>query len=337
MEQDLIGRARSGDEDAFRTLAEGHRAELLLHCYRLLGSMHDAEDAVQETMLSAWKGLAGFQRRSSVRTWLYRIATNRCLDMLRSNSQRPARRDELEQVQLPEPTRLGEILWLEPYPDDLVESVADTAPGPEARYESREAISLAFVTALQTLPPRQRAVLILRDVLDYSARDAAAILDSTEESVTSALKRARATMQPGSSLTSTNSARGVNSDAERVVVEKFVGAFESGDLDGIVEVLTEDVWFTMPPLPLEFQGRSKARQFLAAVTPPPDRARRLVPTRANGQPALGMYFEDRRAPVLHLVGLLVLTLSGDQISAITRFDHTALERFTLPRTLPLAK
>jgi len=337
VELELIARARSGDEDAFRALVDSHRGELLVHCYRLLGSMHDAEDAIQETLLSAWKGLAGFEGRSSVRAWLYRIATNRCLNMLRSDSRGPTRRDELEEVQLPEPTRLGEILWLEPYPDDLFENVPDAAPGPEARYEAHEAISLAFVTALQTLPPRQRAVLILRDVLGYRAHEAAAILDSTEESVTSALKRARATLQGGSTLASPRAAPAASSSAEREVVERFVSAFESGDLDGVVAVLTEDVWFTMPPLPLEFQGRSKARQFLAAVTPPPEVARRLVPTRANGQPALGMYFGDRHTPVLHLVGLLVLTLNGDQVSAITRFDHAALERFKLPRTLTAAE
>ena len=337
VELELIARARSGDEDAFRALVDRHRGELLAHCYRMLGSMHDAEDAIQETLLSAWKGLAGFEGRSSLRTWLFRIATNRCLNMLRSDSRGPTRRDELEEVQLPEPTRLGQILWLEPYPDDLFENVPDAAPGPEARYEAHEAISLAFVTALQTLPPRQRAVLILREVLGYRAQEVAAILDSTEESVTSALKRARATLQGGSTLASARGAPAASSSAEREVVERFVSAFESGDLDGVVAVLTEDVWFTMPPLPLEFQGRSKARQFLAAVTPPPVVARRLVLTRANGQPALGMYFGDRHAPVLHLVGLLVLTLNGDQVSAITRFDHTALERFKLPRTLAAAE
>src|SRR5919204_2833821 len=192
---DLTARARAGDEDAFRELVDAHRRELQLHCYRLLGSAHDAEDAVQETLLSAWQGLARFEGRSSIRTWLYRIATNRCLNMLRSGRKQPKGEEAtFDQAALPRPTRFGEALWLEPYPDALLESVADRAPGPEARHETREAVSLAFVTALQLLPPRQRAVHILREVLGFHSREVAEMLDSSEESVTSALKRARATL-----------------------------------------------------------------------------------------------------------------------------------------------
>ena len=191
---DLTARARAGDADAFRELIEPHRRELQVHCYRILGSAQDAEDALQETLLAAWQGIGGFEERASIRTWLYQVATSRCLNALRAASRRPQMNSPLSGLDLPEPTRLGEVSWLEPYPDVLLEGLADGAPGPEARYEATEAISLAFVTALQLLPPRQRAVLILRDVLGFRASETAGILDSTEESVTSALKRARATL-----------------------------------------------------------------------------------------------------------------------------------------------
>ena len=192
---DLIARARAGDAEAFRQLIDPYRHQLQVHCYRILGSAQDAEDALQETLLAAWQDLGAFEGRASVRTWLYRIATNRSLNALRSARRRPRTDWPPPGLDLPAPTRLGEVVWLEPYPDVLLEGLADSAPGPEARYEAREAISLAFVTALQLLPSRQRAVLILRDVLGFHASEVAHILDSSEESVTSALKRARATLQ----------------------------------------------------------------------------------------------------------------------------------------------
>src|SRR3989454_981309 len=193
MTADLICRARAGDGDAFRELTEPHRRELQVHCYRMLGSVADAEDALQDTLLAAWQGLGGFQERASLRTWLYRIATNRCLNARRAASRRPAREWDIPGVQPPEPTRLGEVPWLEPFPDTLLG--AARPPGPEARYEQAESISLAFITALQVLPPRQVAVLILRDVLGFRASEVAAMLEVTTESVTSALKRARASLQ----------------------------------------------------------------------------------------------------------------------------------------------
>src|ERR671934_535157 len=192
---DLISRARAGDGDAFRALTEPHRRELRVHCYRMLGSFQDAEDALQDTLLAAWQGLAAFEERASLRTWLYRIATNRCLNMRRSASRRPAKEWDVPNVEPPEPTRLGEVVWLQPYPDALLEGAVDVPLGPDARYEQTEAISLAFVTALQVLPPRQLAVLVLRDVLGFHAHEVADMLDSSVESVTSALKRARAGMQ----------------------------------------------------------------------------------------------------------------------------------------------
>ena len=192
---DLIERAQGGDEDAFRELTEPYRRELLVHCYRMLGSFSDAEDALQNTLLAAWQSLGGFEGRSSLRTWLYRIATNRCLDARRAASRRPAGQWNVPDVEPPEPTRLGEVVWLEPFPDALLEGAIDVPLGPEARYEQNESISLAFVTALQVLPPRQVAVLILRDVLGFHASEVAGMLDSTVDSVNSALKRARAGLQ----------------------------------------------------------------------------------------------------------------------------------------------
>src|SRR4051812_15923663 len=191
---DLISSARGGDSDAFRALTEPHRRELHVHCYRMLGSFQDAEDALQDTLLAAWRGLDGFEGAASIRTWLYRIATNRCLNALRSANRRPAKEWDIPGVEPPEPTRLGEVVWLEPYPDALLEAGMNVPLGPEARYEQTEAISLAFVTALQVLPARQRAVLILREVLGYHANEVAEMLDSSVESVNSALKRARASL-----------------------------------------------------------------------------------------------------------------------------------------------
>ncbi len=332
MTADLLTRARAGDQEAFRQLVEPYRHHLQLHCYRILGSFHDAEDALQETLLSAWQGLGGFEERASVRTWLYRVATNCCL-----KAQRSRRRSQSmgsPPPDLPEPTQLGQVLWLEPYPDLLLDQLTDTTPGPEARFEAREAVSLAFVTALQLLPPRQRAVLILRDVLGFHAREVAQILDSTEESVTSAHKRARATLQrrlPGSGEREQPPAPG--STAERELVERFTRAFEVQDVHSIVGLLTEDVWLTMPPIPLEYQGRDLAHRFLTATATWLERPR-LVATRANGQPAFGVYVHDPHAPILHAIGLLVLTLAGDRISTITRFDTSMVAYFGLPRTLP---
>jgi RNA polymerase sigma-70 factor (ECF subfamily) len=332
---ELIDRARSGDEHAFRELVDPFRRDLQLHCYRILGSIHDAEDAVQDTLLAAWQGLRSFEGRSSIRTWLYRIATNRCLNRLRAESRRP-RPDttHMPELDLPAPTRLGEVLWLEPYPDAFIEGLADPAPGPEVRYQTKEAVSLAFVTALQLLPPRQRAVLILRDVLGYHASEVAQILDSTEESVTSALKRARAALQQRLPRAGHGDlAPSPRSAAESELVERFARAFESSDLDAVVGLLTEDVWFAMPPLPYEWQGRGHARQFLAAMWAGLRAGRRLIATRANGQPAFVLYLPDPHGEVMHAVGLLVLTLAGDRVSAITRFDNGVLTYFGQPRTL----
>jgi RNA polymerase sigma-70 factor (ECF subfamily) len=332
---DLIARAQTGDAAAFRELTEPHRRELLVHCYRMLGSLQDAEDALQDAMLAAWRGLPVFEGRSSIRTWLYRIATNRCLNARRAAGRRPPKEWNIPDVEPPEPTGFGEILWLEPYPDTLLEGLPleQGAAGPEARYEQAEAISLAFVTALQVLPARQRAVLVLREVLGYHADEVAAMLDSTVESVTSALKRARATLQrrmPSADAREPSPVPGT--PQERALVERFVRAFESADLDALVALLSEDVHVSMPPIPLEYHGRDAVGRFVAAILRP-GRRFDLVPTRANGQPAFGLYV---RTPdgMRHGTGLLVITSSGDRICAMTRFENSVLPWFGLPRSLP---
>jgi RNA polymerase sigma-70 factor (ECF subfamily) len=332
MSIELIDRARSGDETAFEQLVGPYRREMQVHCYRMLGSVADADDALQETLLAAWQGLARFEGRASIRTWLYRVATSRCLNMLRSASRRPAMSLPAAGIEPPEPTRLSEIVWLEPYPDVLYTDLSDTAPGPEARIEAREAISLAFVTALQLLPPRQRAVLVLRDVLSYSAREVAEMLDTTDQSVSSLLKRARATLArelppsgPPAPLP--------NSPDEQELLRRLVRAFENSDVDGIVALMTDDAWLRMPPLPLEYQGRELAGRFFATIAFREGRRYRLVATRANGQPAFGVYLHDPVTRVPHAFGLIVITIAGDRITAITRFDNTSLARFGLPRTL----
>jgi RNA polymerase sigma-70 factor (TIGR02960 family) len=330
---DLLSRARTGDEDAFRALTEPHRRELQVHCYRMLGSLQDAEDALQETLLAAWQGLGGFEERASLRTWLYRIATNRCLNARRSASRRPAKAWDVPGVEPPEPTRLGEVVWLEPFPDALLDGAIDVPLGPDARYERSESISLAFVTGLQVLPPRQLAVLILRDVLGFHANEVADMLDSTVDSVNSALKRARASLQRRRSPTIEREALPASdSRAEDAIVAKFVRAYESADLDALVALLTDDVFISMPPMPFEYEGRDVVARFCASLF----RAGRrfdLVPTRANGQPAFGAYL---RGPTdIHDgVGLIVLTLKGDRICAMTRFENSVLPWFDLPRSIP---
>jgi RNA polymerase sigma-70 factor (TIGR02960 family) len=327
---ELISRARAGDGDAFRALTEPHRRELLLHCYRMLGSLQDAEDALQDTLLAAWQGLAGFEGRASLRTWLYRIATNRCLNARRSASRRQAKEWDVPRVEPPEPTRLGEVVWLEPFPDALLEGAVDAPPGPEVHVERTESISLAFVTALQVLPPRQLAVLILRDVLGFHANEVADMLDSTVESVNSALKRARASLR--SRRLTEGEPPHAGSPSEDVVVARFVRAYEAADLDALVALLTDDVFISMPPMPFEYEGREVVGRLFASLFGA-GRRYDLLPTRANGQPAFGAYL---RAPtgIRHGIGLIVLTLTGDRIRAMTRFDTSVLPWFGLPRSLP---
>ena len=329
MSREALARARAGDENAFKELVEPYRRELHLHCYRILGSLQDAEDQLQETLLAAWRGLDGYEGRAPWRAWLYRIATNRCLNALRTRSRRP---QESSMAEPPKPTRRAEPVWLEPYPDILIEGVMDTAPGPDTRYETREAVGLAFMAALQLLPPRQRAALVLRDVLGFRTAEVAAMLDDSEASVKGALQRARASLGerlPGDRARRPRSAR------ERELVDLFATAVEHGDTAGVVSLLTDDAWLTMPPEPYEYQGPPAIATFLE------DRALRrgaplkLVPTRANGQPAFGCYLPDAQAPIARAYGLMVLTLDGDRISAITWFgERSLMASFGLPRTIP---
>jgi RNA polymerase sigma-70 factor (ECF subfamily) len=331
---DLLSRARAGDGEAFRELTEPHRRELQVHCYRMLGSFQDAEDAVQEAMLAAWQGIGGFaEERASLRTWLYKIATNRCLNARRAASRRPVREWDMSQFEPPVPTPRDEPAWLQPFPDALAEGAAGRPPGPEARYEQAEAISLAFVAALQLLPPRQVAVLILRDVLGFHASEVADMLEVSVESVNSALKRARASLQRRQQPAAGHQPPpAAGSPAEDAIVAMFARAWESADLDALVALLTDDVFIAMPPEPFGYEGRDAvarycARQFGAG------RRFDLVPTRANGQPAFGAYLRVP-AGIRHAAGFYVLTLAGDRICGMTRFDNRVLPWFGLPRSLP---
>jgi RNA polymerase sigma-70 factor (ECF subfamily) len=320
MSEEAIPRAR------FVEVAEGYRAELLVHCYRIVGSVQDAEDLVQETLLAAWRNVDRFEGRSSIRTWLYRIATNRCLNALRDRRRRPPEVPVADETpKPPTPTRFSEPLWLEPYPDALLEGL-----------ETREAIGLAYVAALQRLPPRQRAVLVLRDVLGFRAREVAEMLDVTEVSVNRSLDRARRTLDQTAAPGEREIAPAPASPEERMVVERFVASFEAGDVAGIVELLTDDALLTMPPAPMEYEGRDAISGFLSTVPAGGALERfRLVATRANGQPAFGCYLRDPHTPIAHAYGLMVLTLAGDRIAAITGFPDTSVFRsFGLPRILP---
>jgi RNA polymerase sigma-70 factor (TIGR02960 family) len=331
--EDALNRARGGDEKAFRELTDPYRAELQLHCYRILGSLQDAEDQLQETLLAAWRGLKGFEGRASLRAWLYRIATNRCLNALRDRGRRPQEVSSMGEP--PEPTRRVEPNWLEPFPDALLEGLADTGPGPEARYETRESVGLAFVAALQHLPPRQRAALVLRDVLGFHTAEVAGMLDSSEASVKGALQRARATLDDRQPFADRERAPLPRSVRERDLVGRFAAAVERGDTEGVVSLLTDDAWLTMPPEPYEYQGGLAIARFLHFSETRRGAPLRLVPTRANGQPAFGCYFPDAQAAIARHYGMMVLTLTDDGISAITWFGERSLfPRFGLPRTLP---
>ncbi len=335
MTETALHRARGGDQIAFRELTEPYHRELQLHCYRILGSLQDAEDAVQETLLSAWRALDRFEERASVRSWLYRIATNRCLNMLRDGQRRPQPGSGSElSFAPPPPTRLGEVLWLEPYPDALLDGLADAAPGPEAVFETREAVSLAFIAALQRLAPRQRAVLVLRDVLGFSAAETAGILETSEASVNSALIRARESADARAAAGRERSAL-PSSALAREVSGRFAQAFEDADVEQLVSLLTDDAWMTMPPAPLEYQGIAAIAEFFTYVFDARAGQSRLVPTSANGQPAFGQYLKDLSAPVARASGIVVLTLAGDRIARIDRFPAGGvIGHFGLPRTIP---
>jgi RNA polymerase sigma-70 factor (TIGR02960 family) len=320
------------DDAAFRELTDPYRRELHVHCYRILGSLQDAEDLVQETLLAAWRGFDEFEGRASVRSWLYRIATNRCLNALRDKARRP--QEVPAMIEEPEPTRRTEPTWLEPYPDVLLDEVPDHALGPAARYEARESIELAFIVALQSLPPRQRAVLVLRDVLGFRTAEVTEMLDTAPTAVKGALQRARATLEKRAP--SADRAQRPSSAREAELVARFADAVQSGDVDDVVALLTDDALLTMPPLPLEYQGHDPIAAFLRHRADLRGAPLRVVPTRANTQPAFGCYLPDAQAGIARPYGLIVLTLEREAVAAITWFSDTGLFRhFGLPRTLPL--
>ena len=331
--EQLLDRARAGDGEAFQELTDPIRRELHLHCYRMLGSLQDAEDALQDTMLSAWQGIAGFEGRASLRTWLYRVATNRCLNQRRAATRQPKPHWPVPDVEPPEPTRLSEVTWLEPYPDAYLADLPASIPGPEARLETLESIALAFVSALQQLPPRQRAVLVLRDALGFRAEEVANMLDVTVDSVTSALKRARAAVK-GRAESDHARPAAPGSAEEVALIARLTHAYETGDVDELVALLTDDVVVAMPPVPLEYEGLELAFRFHHDVVFRGGRTYTLVPTRANGQPAFGAYVRPTADGPSHALGLLVFTLVGDRVCAITRFDTVVFEHFGLPRSLP---
>ena len=329
-EQTLV-RARAGDEDAFRELTDPYRGELQVHIYRIVGSVQDAEDLLQETLFAAWRGLEQFEARASIRAWLYRIATNRSLDALRASRRRPEAMRRMAEV--PEPTRRTEPIWVEPYPDVLLERIPDEAPGPEARYERKEATALAFIVGLQHLPPQQRAVLVLRDVLGYRAGEVAEILEASEASVHSLLRRARAAFESRLPAAGRERAPLPNSKLERDLIGRFAEAVEAGEIDRMVALLTDDAWLTMPPEPHEYQGRGAIEVFLRGREVSHGRLR-LAPTRANGQPAFACYLPSAQTEIARPYAMFVLTLQRDQISAITWFaDSSVFPHFGMPRAL----
>ena len=328
----VLDRASAGDEVAFRELTEPFRRELEFHCYRMLGSVQDAEDVLQETMLAAWRTLADFERRSSLRTWLYRIATNRCLNLLRDAGRRPHAVPPLT-FEIPAPTRMSGPGWLEPYPDDRLTWLADSQPGPAARYESRETIELAFIGALQRLPGRQRAVLVLRDVLGFHAAETAAMLETSVESVKSGLKRARVTIEQELGDRTQRVARPRPASVEeQELVEQFARAFLADDIDGMVALVTADAWFRMPPAPHEYHGRELIGAFLTAVSDGHSgQSSHLIATRANGEPAFATYYVDPVSGLVGQSGLLVLSLSGASVYELAWFLGPGyLVRFDLP-------
>jgi RNA polymerase sigma-70 factor (TIGR02960 family) len=330
MTESVLTRAQAGDSDAFDELTDPFRRELRVHCYRILGSFQDAEDLLQETLLSAWQALDRFDGRS-LRAWLYRIATNRCLNYLRASSRRPTIIGGSDSTSLfGDATHSDEPWWLEPYPDALIDELE---PGPEARYDARESIALSFVAGLQRLPTQQRAALVLRDVLGFSAAEVADMLYSTPASVTSALQRARAGLVSSGAPEHVTLPR---SPHEAAVVDRFVDAIQEGDLDQVVALLTNDARLKMPPEPFEFCGPRPIAQFLQQVAFWGEDLK-MVQTRANNSPAFGYYRRDPNASVYRASGLMVLAVSEDKIASMTRFgDKSLFACFGLPRTIPAA-
>jgi RNA polymerase sigma-70 factor (TIGR02960 family) len=323
----VLVRAQAGDSDAFAELTDPYRRELHMHCYRILGSFQDAEDLLQETLLSAWQALDRFDGRS-LRAWLYRIATNRCLNYLRDTSRRPHVATAINSGSpFAGAAHSDEPWWIEPYPDALMDAVE---LGPEARFDARESIALSFVAGLQRLPSQQRAALVLHDVLGFSAAETAEMLDSTPASVNSALQRARGALQDSRGSERVTLPR---SPHEAEVVDRFIDAIQQGDHDRVVALLTDDARLKMPPEPFEFCGPLPIAEFLRRVAFWRDDLK-MVQTRANKDPAFGYYRKDPNADVYRASGIFVLTVSEEQISSMTRFgDKSLFACLGLPRTI----
>ena len=334
-ESTLVAAARAGDDTAFEELVAPYRRELLVHGYRMLGSVQDAEDALQDALLGAWRGLDGFEGRSSVRTWLYRITTNACI---RAAQRRPKRLVSMDyHPAFHDVWQVGEVnpelAWIEPVPGTLLAD-GGASTDPAARYEARESVELAFVAALQHLPATQRAVLILRDVLAFPAADVAVLLDTTVASVNSALQRARAALERRVHGESQQAVlRRLGEQRQRDLVSSFIAAWERADVPALLDMLVDDARFTMPPLPAWFEGRADIERFL--------RERcfatrwRMLPTSANGQLAVACYQEKPDTPVYRLSAINVFTLRGDRIVEITGFiDPVRYPHFVLPAHLP---
>lgn len=328
----VLAAARRGDEDAFRALVEPHQRELHAHCYRMLASLHDTEDALQETMLRAWRGLAGFKAGRPLRPWLYKIATNASLDVIAKRQARVLRLDGAPSEPTDGPGRpLVESIWIEPYPDEHL-GLEDGYAVPEARYEQRESVELAFIAALQQLPARQRAALILREVLGFSAREVAQSLGTTAASVNSSLQRARKTVDEAApDASQQQTLRSLGDERLRALVERYVAAWETRDVDLMMEVLAEDVSFAMPPFPHWWSGRVSVMDFIVSTGKP---TLRHVLTRASGQPAVAWYMR-RASGAFVPTSIEVLTLHGERVKEITAFASPALfSHFGLPASLP---
>src|SRR5262249_53353940 len=324
--------SRAGDEEAFRELTDPYRHELQLHIYRIVGSVQDAGDLLQETLFAAWRGLEQFEGCASVRAGLYRIATNRSRDALRANRRR---QDDEQMPQLPEPTRWSEPIWLAPYPDVLLDGIPDEAPGPEARYETKEAIELAFIVGLQHLPPQQRAVLVLRDVLGYRGAEVRGMVEPRPAAANGLARRARSAFESRRPAAGRERAPLPSSRLERDILGRFAETVENGDVAGMVALLTDDAWLTMPPLPHAYQGHSAIDAFLRGAAERRGAPLLLVPTRANSQPAFGCYVPLPETDVARAYALFVLPLEGDRMAAIPWFgDSSLLTQFGLPRLLP---
>lgn len=322
MGDSLLERARSGDPDAFRKLVTPFEREIHLHCYRMLGSVVDADDLFQETMLAAWQGLPGFAGRSSLRTWLYRITTNRCLNAIRATRRRPPPAP-VPPFDPPEATRDGDVTWLQPYPDAWLDAGAE----PSARYQTRDAIRLAFITALQRLPPRQTAALVLCDVLDFSIAEAAAVIETTPTALKGLLQRARATLEherlEHGPLDDEGLAPEQDAAAETELARRFADAYSTDDIPALVALLSDDAWLRMPPAPHEYQGRSAIGAFLhLSANARAGRHFQLVPTRVNSQPAFVCYLDRPELSRPQAAGLVVLTLAGSRVAVVTRFLET---------------